>query len=248
MSVLIGQLSREIYRFTDCMASILGLDKPPGSEFEVYQGYSTPMGWNQIAKHLLESKHEYLFTTNDDHIYPPDTITRLMAHQKQAVTGIYLLRQYPFEPVIYDTEHEKVTVEGGRVSTGMSHRYLKDGETTGLVKILVCGDGCFLLHRSVFETVPYPWYILNGPPAPPDQINCDVMFCGKLRAAGIDIYADLEVRIGHIACVPIFPYVRDGKWTTYMSQKNGFGVELGAATQTMRPAMEAEIARLRALK
>ena len=236
MSVLIGMIARETARFSQCYASVIGMDKPEGSEFMLYTGYNTPQGWNQIAERLLESSHEWVFTTNDDHIYPPDTIPRLMRHGKECVTGLYLLRQFPFEPVIYDY----VNADGL-----MGHRFLDDG-ASGLVPIKVCGDGALLTHRSVFERVPRPWYQLNGPPAPLDQINCDILFCQKLRANGVELWCDLDVRVSHIACVPIRPMERGGRWYTQLEQGNGGAIELPAARQGDRQRMEAELAAQKA--
>jgi hypothetical protein len=239
LSVLLALISREIPRFTNCFTSIINMEKPPNSDYAVHTGYSTPQGWNSMAHALLASTHEYLMTLNDDHIYPPDTITRLMARQKDVITGLYLLRQYPFEPVIYDYLDDL-----GR----MGHHYLQPNES-GLIKIKVCGDGALLTHRSVFEKLPKweymgqsGWYQLNGPPSPPDQINCDVLFCERLRNAGYEIWCDLDVRVAHIACVPIVAALDNGAWVSRMLQGNGGGIDVAAATPRDRAAMDADIA------
>jgi hypothetical protein len=231
-------LCRQEARFSECYTSVIGMAKPEGTEYAPYMGYNTPNGWNTIADGFLKSTHEYLFTMNDDHIYPPDTLTRLMSHGVECVSGVYLLRQYPYEPVIYDYVDK---------NGAMGYHYLTNGER-GLVPIKVCGDGALLIHRRVFEKIPPPWYRLNGPPAPPDIINCDVLFCELLRNNGIQIYADLDVQIGHIAIMPVWPHRKDDDtWETWIGQGNGAGISLPAATPSARVALEAEMIRRKQL-
>lgn len=54
-----------------------------------------------------------------------------------------------------------------------------------------------IVRPSVFEKVPKPWFeflTIEGAP-----VGEDIVFCRKLKAAGVKLYADFGVEVGHIA-------------------------------------------------
>lgn len=196
---------REVARFSETYGSLMNLDRPSGTEFFQCRSMHGPENWNLMAQKVLDGGHDWLLCTEDDHIYPPDTLTRLLAHDKDIVSGLYLKRDLPFEPVAY---HELNDGSGEFLP-----HYLIN-YAAGLVEVDVVGVGCLLIRRKVFETVPKPWWILTAPPAPPDKINSDVEWCRNVKRHGFQIYCDLEMTIAHIAVVPIAPVRRNNHWQT----------------------------------
>lgn len=160
---------------------------------------------NFIASIFMETGQEWLFLLNDDHVYPPDILIRLLSHNKDFVTGLYLKKQLPFDPILYD----KLNEDGNPVP-----KLLKPYEA-GLIPIVACGDGVLLIRRTVLEKIPYPWWEMSSPEAP-DLIRQDLIFCKKVREAGIEMFCDLDAGVGHIAIMPIFPQRSDGQWKTVM--------------------------------
>lgn len=219
MSGIIGLPCNEISRFSEANASVAGLRLP--LDWAVVNGkdgaYSRmPMmqvrfasiahSLNFIGKKLLDSPHEWLFLINDDHIYPPDTLLRLLSHNKDFVTGVYLKKQQPFPPIIYQ----------GLENGNPVPRFFKKGES-GLIPISACGDGCLLIHRRVLEKIDFPWWTTSNSESP-DLITQDLNFCKKVREAGIEMWCDLDARIVHVAVMPLGPLFEDGfedgRWAT----------------------------------
>lgn len=62
------------------------------------------------------------------------------------------------------------------------------------------GFGWVLVKRGVFESLPYPWFApkrLQVGQDMEDMCSEDVAFCIDARAAGIEVWVDPKVRVGH---------------------------------------------------
>lgn len=204
----IGMACAETARFSEPYASLIAMEKPAGTAFLQCKSMSIADNFNKIAREMLATKAEWLFLVNDDHLWAPDTLKKLLARDVDVVTGLYLARTFPFAPVVHDV----VTDEGL-----IFPRYLAPGDR-GLVPIKACGDGCLLIKRKVLEAIVDPWWELGKPDA--DKCCHDVLFSKKVRDAGFQIYADFEVLVGHLGIFAIFPR-RDemGDWHTMLLQQ-----------------------------
>ena len=149
---------------------------------------------NALARAFLASDFEYFWLLNDDQIYPPDTLLRLLSHHKDIVVPLCLLKAHPHQPLIY----------GKKQSNGLrSHRYLKPRER-GLITEpgLSAGGGGMLIHRRVFEAIPDPWWTVTTRQAENgiyEQTSEDFDFCDRVHEAGFQIWCDLEASVIHKA-------------------------------------------------
>jgi hypothetical protein len=50
-----------------------------------------------------------------------------------------------------------------------------------------------LIRRSVFETIPFPWFEDRSY----GEMRGDFLFCKKVREAGIQIFAHFSVKAAH---------------------------------------------------
>lgn len=65
------------------------------------------------------------------------------------------------------------------------------------------GFHCILIHRSVFDAVPYPWFPLNVlDPGTGLLYGHDYIFCRAAKRLGFQIYIDFSCRVGHIGIKP----------------------------------------------
>lgn len=236
MSGIIGIPCNESARFSETYSSIMGMHLPKdwsivgsGARMPVAQCRyaSLAASLNFIGQAFIKSKAEWLFLLNDDHVYPPDILLRLLSHNKDFITGLYLKKQLPFEPILYDREDEHGRLIG---------KALKPYES-GLIRILGCGDGCLLIRRTVLENIPYPWWEMSNPQTP-DLITQDLIFCKKVREAGFEMWADLDATVGHLAIIPVFPQCVGGQWSTVLLSGQDDRIVLQAA-QAPQEALEA---------
>ena len=215
----------EVARYSACHASIAGLQRPSGSRYCQMSSLSVAANFNAAARLFLDDPSmAWMFLLNDDHIYPSDTLMRLLDRGVDAVTGLYLDRScnpaaspLPFPPVLFDRVHE---------SGHVSRRFLTLGES-GLVPIVACGDGAMLVRRVVFEAITPPWWTLGEVEAA--NCNHDLSFCRRIREAGFQIYADLDAPVGHIQPMTITPSrAADGQWWSVLTGKGAQTIQIPA--------------------
>ena len=166
---------------TDFAMSLAMLCMNPGTQAFVLNSRSSlvPLGRNQCAGAAQIMKATHLLFLDTDMIFPADTLTRLLAHDKDIVGATYSKRMPPFHPltVAENGEHHQVG--------------------PGLQRVRLLPTGCMLIRVAVFNVLTRPYFNLV---AEGDQLRGeDYYFCEQARAAGFEIWCDgdLSTVIGH---------------------------------------------------
>lgn len=207
--VLVGLSTAEHIRKADFLPYFLALDKPEGTLISTVHGQSPAKSRNIIIEQALNNNCTHVFFIDDDMAVPQDALKRLLIHDKDVVTGLYLLRAYPHFPAAFDEFYE-----GGKC------RFIfLDENVKGLVPIVNCGLGCVLIKIAVFQKLTFPWVTLGE--IEKDGWCDDISFFNKVRKAGFELYCDTDVRAGHMHSTMIWPNTRDGKWFTEYRNDNG---------------------------
>lgn len=146
----------------------------------------------------------HLWMTDTDQVYPQNTLDALLAHNLPAVAAKVHRRYQPYDPILY------------RGDTSSVERYLEtfhvvpDAEWSkgGLVEVDATGFGSVLLDMAVFDAIEPPYFhfdrfTYNVP------VGEDVGFWLKLRQAGIRVFVDCDIKVGHIAQLVI---VEESYW------------------------------------
>lgn len=237
MTGLVGVICNDSARYSLFASCIDQLDLPDGWKKEWVIGGDWCSARNQLCQLVLDEGYDYLWFMDDDHAFPPQILTKLLAHQKPLVTPVCLTRVYPFNPVQY------VAGENGSKTLPLP---LSRIATDGLVEIEAGGCAGMLIRRDVIEQTREQWVnvpnlaeVAEKKPVPwfeySDQSE-DVLFCGKAKAAGFSIYTDLSVRLGHITTAVVWPAVKDGEWTTGLN----IGRDLSLTVDTFEGFLENE--------
>jgi len=149
----------------------------------IRQSSILPRSRCQLVESALEQGADYMFFIDSDMKFPKDIIHRLMAHKKQVVACLGAKKCEGAVPVIqYDFPKEK---------------------QTGLVETNSVATGCLLIHKSVFNKLPRPWFAFE------ENKGEDVYFSDLCTKHGIHMFVDFDSSklIGHIGqCV----YTLDG--------------------------------------
>lgn len=140
---------------------------------------------NTIVMDALTAGCTHLLMMDTDQLYPPDALTKMLAH-KRPIVGARIRRRYPpFDNLLFrGTVGEYVTVPHDECVSGQ------------LIEVDATGAGCLLLDTRIFRKILAPWFVAgthNGRP-----VGEDFGFCGKARAAGIPIYVDTSVYLPHL--------------------------------------------------
>lgn len=207
--VLIGLSTAEFIRKADFLPYFLSLHQPEGSLLTTIHGQSPAKARNIIIEQALANNCTHVFLMDDDMTPPVDTVTRLLAHDKDVVTGLYLMRSYPHFPVIFDQVFDN----------GFNkHLYLKD-EVKGLIEITNCGLGCVLIKCEVFKKLQKPYVRLGE--VVKDGWSDDIGFFNRVKEAGFKLYCDTEVRVGHMTTLTVNPIRINGQWFSEYKHNNG---------------------------
>lgn len=140
---------------------------------------------NDIVEQALEHGCSHLLMADTDQVYPCDTLSRLLSHDKPIV-GVAVHRRYP--------PFERIMMRG---ELGAFTPVPKEEAYSGeLVEVDATGTGCVLFDMNVFLDVPYPWFeftTFNG-----RTVGEDFNFCVKARNRGIPVHVDTGIEVDHL--------------------------------------------------
>lgn len=210
MGGIVGVIANDSARYSLFSSCIDQLDLPDGWKKEWVIGGDWCDARNQLCQLVLDEGYSHLWFMDDDHAFPPDILTKLLAHDVPLVTPVCLTRVYPFNPVQY------VAGENGSKTLPLP---LSQVATDGLIEIEAGGCAGMLIKREVIEATQEPWvtdatFTPDMPWFEYSDRSEDIIFCEKAKSAGFKIYTDLSVRLGHITTAVVWPAVSDGEWRT----------------------------------
>lgn len=142
---------------------------------------------NGLAKATLEEGLDWLLFLDSDMIFPSDTLLRLLSHNEPIVACNYTTRRAPAEPVAF-------------ARIGTCEKLWTTQESTGLEPCAAIGLGVTLIHRTVFEQTPKPWFNIPYIPESDGNWGEDVWFCNQARKQGFNVLIDhdLSKEVRHI--------------------------------------------------
>lgn len=169
--------------------SIYDLEIPDGYEvdFRYSYGYRIDQVRNLIA-HWAVNWYDYLFSVDSDVSFPPDTLKKLLSHDRDVVSGLYIQRI----PGTHALEIYLANPHGGMFRAGLEQ--LPENQLT---EIAGCGFGCVLVKSSVLRGVGHPQFEYHVALDHKDTVSEDTDFCAKARARGFKIFADTSIKCNH---------------------------------------------------
>jgi len=143
---------------------------------------------------------------DSDVVLPVDGITRLVAQQKDFITGIYLQREPPHFPLVANFDEVRKTFS-----------WFIEFPANVVAPIDGCGFGCVLTSLAMLRALPPPWFAF-------EQYSEDFDFCLRARAAGYQLFVHTGVLCGHLrdpiaATFDDFKAIRDsGRLQAYLQR------------------------------
>lgn len=135
---------------------------------------------NNLAQAMLDEGCDWLLFIDSDMVFPSDALLRLLARNTPIVSANYSTRRSPAEPVAFK-------------SIGTLEKLYTDPDSTGLEECAANGCGLMLIHRSVFETIPKPWFYIPYIPEKDGFWGEDVWFCNAARKEGFNVFVDHDL-------------------------------------------------------
>lgn len=161
-----------------------------------------PLSRQKLLLEAMKWQADFLLWMDADHIFPPDTLLRLLGRQKEVIGLNFLTRTSPASPTVG-------RIVGNRLVRVPSSKEI--AKTTPVEQVDSVGLGLCLVSRPAIDAVQM-WQgrdevgllfetkmsMVGGAL---DVRGEDAHFMGLLGAAGIPVYVDhvLSLEVGHIA-------------------------------------------------
>src|SRR5215831_3957474 len=227
--VLIGVTTGEYARRADFYDYFHMLQKPEGTMMIFCHDRSPAHGRNLIIEAAIENNCSHILFIDDDMAYKPDALMKLLEHDVDIVSGLYLSRAYPHAPLAFDLAAE----DGSACPV-----YLMGGEKR-LTPIVAAGFGFLLVNTRIFQFLEKPYVRLGELDS--EQWCDDIGFFNRVRKAGIQSFVDFECLIGHIGTMIIWPnQMPDGRWMTGYDTGGTQGMVNHPQITTNKPKYEFE--------
>lgn len=160
----------------------------------VSRSYNGKLGWtngrhsvvanarNNCVDQVQNLKADYIMFFDSDMVFPPETLTRLLAHRKDIVGALYPRRAPPYDVLGKTLTNQPMQVSGG------------------LQEMASVPTGCLLIKMSVFNALTKPYFRHKETEGQTMVGPEDYEFCVRARAKGFKVYADIDLsmEIGHI--------------------------------------------------
>lgn len=127
--------------------------------------------WNreELVRGAVDAKCTHLLFLDSDMFFEKDAVLRLLKRKKDVIGADYKTRKINGENT-------------ARLLPGRGD--LREAETVA--------TGFLLIDLKVFQKIGQPWFFWG------ENEGEDHWFCRKVREAGIKVYCDLSIKIGHI--------------------------------------------------
>ena len=154
-------------------------------------GADTAEARNAMAEAALNHGAEWLLWIDPDMMFPPDSLQRLLAHDKEFVAAEYRKRAPPYDAA------------GG--FTG------EDYPETGLVERPMVPLGLCLIKSVVFRALSQPYFtrtwqtLFSTEDNPRGFTTEDTYICAMARHAGFGCWVDMDLtkEVSHLGTTPI---------------------------------------------
>ncbi len=159
---------------------------------------------NSLVKETLANPDfTHIFMTEMDMILPHDTVTRLLALDKDIACGLYFLRADlqagRGQPCLYKKAPlQEATEQAKRSFNPYFHTPITLFDKNHPFEIDCGGLGCILIRREVFEKMEYPWFDLKAGTDIKIGYGSDMYFSYHAREAGFKLWCDPTVRCKQI--------------------------------------------------
>ena len=144
-----------------------------------------PHNRNTLAQIAVDNEFNHLWLVDNDMTFPPDTLARLLQHDKAIVGAAYNYRNLPQRTTV------KLRNPEGLV-------YIPDKIPDRLFACYAIGSGCKLVKTEALRLMPRPWFWLRHDENGQMITTDDVWFCEQAQSVGIDTWCDPTISARHI--------------------------------------------------
>ncbi|MAG47634.1 hypothetical protein CL617_03435 [archaeon] len=155
---------------------------------------------NILREKAINENYDYFFSLEQDVIPPKDALLNLVKHDKKMISCIYFLHNI-FENRRELTPQAFLSLKTEEKGILPSMRPLNDYEldSNKLIKIVSCGLGCVLIHKSILEEIEFRY-------DKETEAFDDRFMCIDLYNKDIKIYCDTSIKCKHLILSRPYPW------------------------------------------
>ena len=174
-------------KMVQCLSDLINKG---GYDFHIViaeEGYTIAENRNYLASKALNNNSDYLLMADDDMTFPPDTLDKLIANNKDIIGVAYHPRSETGQIIKFLDETHFIKLEE---STDPKYKDTFECHATG--------TGIILIKCEVFKKVPRPWFMFEYYETGQCKLGEDWGFCIKAKKYGIKTWTDPKISVGHI--------------------------------------------------
>ena len=219
--ILIGIPENRGFVPVEFMISILGLQRPKNVivNHMVVDGMHQAAMRNDLATTAVENDADYVFMCDDDMLYLPDTLIRLLDADKDVICGFAVTPNAPHNPV-YGRAPSPTEEYPGPDLDPFTYDMVwptdtgkKDGKVKrGPQKSWIVGGAGLLIKTSVLKQLDTPWFSFSGTTGDGRGVGEDVWFSRLCRDAGIELWIHTDVIVQHLVTMTVIPKHTKLEW------------------------------------
>jgi hypothetical protein len=199
-----------------CVLSWLNTNIPGGcgKSFVRSGPNNVKYSWNRVVQDFLKSESDWLWSTHNDVMYDPGTLTRLLSWDKPLISALVFMRSSPVTPHIWnkyvrDDGDYVQRIDDTREWFYAHKEYIRFGPfvmepcpSDALTEISFTSTSCTLIHRTVLEAMQKDpecgenWFMMDDDYTGGGE---DRRFFDLARRAGFPAYVDRSCGVGHLA-------------------------------------------------
>lgn len=193
LNVCICVPMRNRYVHNSFVASLITLLKPGVGQFIDCIGGVIHESRNLLVEKALELDATHILFIDDDMIFPPEALIKLLENDVDIVCGLAFRKVAPYDPVIFNL-YENID--------GTIDIFALEKIKEGLVEIDAIGSAFVLIKRRVFEKMEKPWYRWGdtsfGIYTKSGGLGEDISFSLHAKRQGFKVHCDTDLIITHI--------------------------------------------------
>jgi hypothetical protein len=150
--------------------------------------------------------YDYLFWIDSDVLFTSDQVLKLIAHDKDIVSGAYVMHDNNHYPIVVDMDND-FYLKNGHYEF-LSRDQLKPLTEKGeLFEAAYVGFGFMCVKKGVFEALTYPYFYPVQVTFGTDYLNEfaseDVSWCVHVRNKGYKVFVDPTIIVAHQKLIPL---------------------------------------------
>lgn len=193
------------------VGSLVKLQKPAGWMYRRIGPLAVDVARNRLVEEFLGGQEEWLLMVDADAVLHPATLVRLLSWGKPLVAALAFSRYGPCLPTVYRGQPADPEQTGFVIQRSVVREWLREHPELITSDALVleprpdealtpvdrCGCHCVLVHRSVLETIPPPWFKMRED-FHKEGAGEDFFFFEQAQKAGFEAFVDLSCMAGHV--------------------------------------------------